>query len=205
MSRSLECSHSYIKGSPGKGLLYGSNNHTKVVCYSNADWAESPSNKRSTSGYCVSIGSNWFLGRARNKVLWWDLVHKQSIELWLQQQVYLFGLSNCLESYNLERPRKWHLYVTIRQLFISVLILSFRREVNTLRSIVISFEKKNVSGDIKIEFVNSNDQLADIFTKSLKGLRIVCANDDGRWQGRRMVATIGSGLQWRWQTAVVEK
>jgi len=66
-----------------------------------------------------------------------------------------------------------------------------------LRSIVISFEKKNVSGDIKIEFVNSNDQLADIFTKSLKGLRIVCANDDGRWQGRRMVATIGSGLQWR--------
>jgi len=28
----------YIKGSPGKGLLYGSNNHTRVVCYSDADW-----------------------------------------------------------------------------------------------------------------------------------------------------------------------
>ena len=31
---------------------------------------------------------------------------------------------------------------------------------------------KITSGDIKTEFVNSNDQLADIFTKSLKGLRI---------------------------------
>ena len=46
----------YIKGSPGKGLLYGSKNHTKVVCYSDVDWTESPSDKRSTSGYCVSIG-----------------------------------------------------------------------------------------------------------------------------------------------------
>jgi len=28
----------YIKGSPGKGLLYGHNDHTGVVCYINADY-----------------------------------------------------------------------------------------------------------------------------------------------------------------------
>jgi len=48
----------YIKKSPGKGLLYGSNNHTRVVCYSDTDWARSPFDRRSTSGYCVSIGGN---------------------------------------------------------------------------------------------------------------------------------------------------
>jgi len=32
--------------------------------------------------------------------------------------------------------------------------------------------EKITSGDIKTEFVNSNDQLADIFTKSLRGPRI---------------------------------
>jgi len=48
----------YIKKSPGKGLLYGSNNHKGVVCYSDADWVGSPSDRRSTSGYCVSIGGN---------------------------------------------------------------------------------------------------------------------------------------------------
>ena len=47
----------YIKRSHGKGLLYGSNNHTRVVCYSDVDWAGS-SDRRSTSGYCVSIGGN---------------------------------------------------------------------------------------------------------------------------------------------------
>jgi len=35
----------YIKRSPGKGLLYGSNNHTRVVCYSDADRTGSPSDK----------------------------------------------------------------------------------------------------------------------------------------------------------------
>jgi len=48
----------YIKGSPGKGLLYGHSNHSKVICYSDADWAGSLSSRRSTSGYCVLIGDN---------------------------------------------------------------------------------------------------------------------------------------------------
>jgi len=47
-----------IKSSPGKDLLYDHNNHTEVVCYSEVDWAESPSNRRTTFGYCVSIGDN---------------------------------------------------------------------------------------------------------------------------------------------------
>ena len=48
----------YIKSSLGKGLLYDSNSDTKVVCYSDADWARSPFDRRSTSRYCVSIGGN---------------------------------------------------------------------------------------------------------------------------------------------------
>jgi len=39
-------------------LLYGSNNHTRVVCYSDADWARSPFDRRYISRYCVSIGGN---------------------------------------------------------------------------------------------------------------------------------------------------
>jgi len=36
--------------------------------------------------------------------------------------------------------------------------------------------EKIVSGDIKIEFINSNDKLADIFTKSLRssGIDYIC-------------------------------
>ncbi|XP_073219500.1 secreted RxLR effector protein 161-like [Cicer arietinum] len=48
----------YIKNAPGKGLLYEHNGNSGVVGYSNADWAGSSSDRRSTSGYGVLVGGN---------------------------------------------------------------------------------------------------------------------------------------------------
>ena len=48
----------YIKGTPGQGVLYENRGHTQIVRYSDADWASSPTDRRSTSGYCVFIGGN---------------------------------------------------------------------------------------------------------------------------------------------------
>jgi len=58
--------------------------------------------------------------------------------------------------------------VIIRLLFILAQVPSFMRGLNILKLIVIVREKIT-SGDIKTEFVNLNDQLVDIFTKSLRG------------------------------------
>jgi len=57
----------YIKGSPRKSLLYGNNDHTGVVCSIDADWAGSPSNRRSTSGYCVSIDGNLISSKSKKQ------------------------------------------------------------------------------------------------------------------------------------------
>ena len=45
----------YIKGTPSQGVLYGNISHTQVVGYSDADWAGSPIDRRSTSRYYVFI------------------------------------------------------------------------------------------------------------------------------------------------------
>ena len=51
------CILKYIKGSPRKMLvIYDQNNHTRVVCYSDANWVRSPFDRRPTFEYCVSIG-----------------------------------------------------------------------------------------------------------------------------------------------------
>ncbi|XP_043816944.1 secreted RxLR effector protein 161-like [Manihot esculenta] len=52
------CILRYIKGAPGQGLLYEDKGHSQIVGYSDADWAGSPSDRRSTSGYCIMIGGN---------------------------------------------------------------------------------------------------------------------------------------------------
>ena len=48
----------YVKGTPDQEVLYENKGHTQIVGYSDANWTNSPTDKRSTSGYCVFIGGN---------------------------------------------------------------------------------------------------------------------------------------------------
>ena len=48
----------YLKGTPGKGLLFANNGHLEVEVYTDADWAGSITDMRSTSGYCTFVGGN---------------------------------------------------------------------------------------------------------------------------------------------------
>ncbi|RDX73384.1 hypothetical protein CR513_47018, partial [Mucuna pruriens] len=48
----------YIKKTPGQGLLYEDKGDTHISGYCDADWAGSPIDRRSTTGFCISIGGN---------------------------------------------------------------------------------------------------------------------------------------------------
>ena len=43
----------YLKEAPGCGILYKKLGHTRIECFSDADWVGSKDDRRSTSGYCV--------------------------------------------------------------------------------------------------------------------------------------------------------
>ena len=48
----------YVKKAPGQGLLYEDKGSIQVSGYCDADWAGSPIDRRSTTGYCVFLGGN---------------------------------------------------------------------------------------------------------------------------------------------------
>lgn len=48
----------YLRGSPGKGLAFTAHGHFRMESYTDADWAGSPTDRRSTSGYAVFVGGN---------------------------------------------------------------------------------------------------------------------------------------------------
>lgn len=48
----------YLKHAPGKGLIFKKHDHLRIDGYSDADWAGSTDNRRSTLGYFTFVGGN---------------------------------------------------------------------------------------------------------------------------------------------------
>nr|KYP66665.1 hypothetical protein KK1_012967 [Cajanus cajan] len=67
----------YIKNAPGHRLLYENKGNAKIAYYPNVDWAGSPSDKRSTSGYCVLIGGNLISCKSKKQ----NTIVRSSIEV----------------------------------------------------------------------------------------------------------------------------
>ena len=130
----------YIKGSPSKGLLYGSNNHTRVFCYSDVDWARSPSDWRSTSGYCVSIESNLISWKSK----------KQSVVASSSAEYRAMASATCELVWLKQLLKELH-FGDVKQMIlicdnqVALHISSnaiFHERTKHMRLIVISFEKR---------------------------------------------------------------
>ena len=48
----------YLKGAPGKGLIFRKHGHFNIEGYCDSDWASCADDRKSTSGYCMFVGGN---------------------------------------------------------------------------------------------------------------------------------------------------
>jgi hypothetical protein len=162
----------YIKGSPGKGLVYTDKGHTNVMGYADADWAGDVNDRRSTSGYCVLIGGNLISWKSKKQTV----VARSSTEaeyramanatcelLWLKH--LLQELKFCeIQPMELACDNQSALYLSSNPIF--------HERTKHIEVDCHFIREKILSGIIKTSYVQSNDQLADMFTKSLRGPRI---------------------------------
>ncbi|XP_073277629.1 uncharacterized protein [Primulina huaijiensis] len=152
----------YIAGTIDLGLWYTHETNSNLVGFSDADWAGDLDDRKSTSGGCFYFGNNLISWHSRKQ----NCVSLSTAEsagsgctqlLWMNQMIEDYGLKNeplimyCDNSSainiskNPVQPSRTK-HIDIRHHFIRDLV-----------------EK----GLIRMEFVDTNNQLADIFTKAL--------------------------------------
>ena len=162
----------YIKGSPGKGLLYENKGHTQVIGYCDADWAGSPSDRRSTSGYCIFVGGNLISWKSKKQ----DVVARSSAEaeyramtlatcelIWIKQLIHELKFVK-VSQMKLLCDNQAALHIASNPVF--------HERTKHIEIDCHFIREKVLSGCIITSYVSSNDQLADILTKSLRGPRI---------------------------------
>ncbi|XP_052487909.1 probable ribose-5-phosphate isomerase 4, chloroplastic isoform X3 [Gossypium raimondii] len=55
----------YLKFAPGKAVLFSKHGHLQIEAFTDADWASSLDDRRSTSRYCTLVGGNLFTWRRK--------------------------------------------------------------------------------------------------------------------------------------------
>jgi hypothetical protein len=157
----------YLKSAPGKGILFSNHGHFRLEAFTDADWAGSVDDRRSTSGYCTFLGGNLITWRSKKQ----SVVARSSAEaeyramahgvcelLWIQTLLRDLGLSD-------SGPMK--LYCD-NKAAINIAHNPVQHDRTKHIEIDRHFIKEKLSaGVICMPFVKSGDQLADIFTKGL--------------------------------------
>ncbi|CAM8884740.1 unnamed protein product [Rhodiola kirilowii] len=162
----------YLKGSPGRGLVYGSHGHENIECFSDADWAGSKEDRRSTSGYGIMFGGNLISWQSKKQ----KVVSRSSAEseyramatstceiVWIHQFLTEIGLTVSVLA-KLWCDNQAALHISSNPVF---------HERTKHIEIDCHFVHEKVQlGLIATGYMKTEDQLGDLFTKALNESRI---------------------------------
>ncbi|KAK4406515.1 Retrovirus-related Pol polyprotein from transposon RE1 [Sesamum angolense] len=158
----------YIKTPPGKGLLFKRHGHVKIEAYSDADYAGSKDNRKSTSGYCTYVGGNLVTWRSKKqttvarssaKAEYRAMAHTTSEILWLKNLLKELGFMYD-DPVSMHCENKAAIHIASNPVF---------HERTKHIEVDCHFVREAIlSQKICTPFTPSSEQRADIFTKALR-------------------------------------
>ncbi|XP_014626203.1 uncharacterized protein LOC114397394 [Glycine soja] len=156
----------YLKAAPAQGLFFSANSNSTVTAYVDSDWGNCKDTRRSTTGFCIYLGSSLIcwkskkqptVARSSAEAEYRALASLTSELLWLRQLLRVFQIT--LDSTMIMCDNK------------SAIALAENPTSNDGSKhidIDCHFIRQYVhSGFIKLVYLPTHQQLADIFTKAL--------------------------------------
>lgn len=159
----------YLKGSPGKGLIFKKGSGLLLEAYTDADYAGSIVDRRSTSGYCTFLGGNLITWRSKKQ----SVVSRSSAESEFRAMALgvceLLWLRLLLGDLGIKLEKSMRLFCDNKSA-ISIAHNPVQHDRTKHIEVDRHFIKEKLdSGLICTPYIPSKDQLADILTKGLNG------------------------------------
>ena len=162
----------YLKGAPGRGILYSNHGYNRFECFMDPDWAGSKEDRRSTLRYCVFVGGNLVSWKSKKQ----SVVSRSSAEseyremtqsvceiMWLHQLLMEIGIKTPV-------PAKTWCDNQVALHIVSNPV--FHEQTKHIEIDCHFFREKIQLSLIFIGYVKIKEQSSDIFTKALSGDKV---------------------------------
>lgn len=157
----------YLVGNPGQGVLLASTSAAQLTAYCDSDWASCPHSRKSTTGYCILLGSSpisWktkkqtVVARSTAEAEYRALALTSCEVTWLAALLKDMGLHNLPPT----------IMKCDNQAALSIAANPVLHEKTKHTEIDCHYIRDKVkSGEIVTQYFSSHAQLADIVTKTL--------------------------------------
>ncbi|KAD3338662.1 hypothetical protein E3N88_34183 [Mikania micrantha] len=157
----------YVKGTISHGLHLTATSGTSLLSYTDADWAGCPDTRRSTSGYCVYLGTNLISWSSKRQ----PIISRSSAEAEYRGVANVVSETCWLRNLLLElhHPPTHATLVycdNVSAIYLSGNPVQHQRTKHI--ELDIHFVREKVArGQVRVLHVPSRFQIADIFTKGL--------------------------------------
>ena len=157
----------YLKGAPGRGLLFENKGHLQVEVYTDADWAGSVTDRRSTSGYCAFVSGNLVTWRSKKQ----GVVARSSAKAEFRAAALgiceVLWIKRLLEDLKIQVPQPLKLYCDNK----SAIAIAHNPVLHD-RTKHVEIDKhfikeKLENGQICMPYLPTSEQIADCLTKGL--------------------------------------
>jgi hypothetical protein len=157
----------YLKGTSSKGVFYRKNGHLELQAYTDADWAGDRDDRKSTLGYFTLIAGNLVTWRSKKE----KVVSLSSAEAELRGVAKgiqeILWLRKLLTDLGFAPTESCKLYCDNRAA-INISENPVQHDRTKHVEVDRHFIKEKLEADIiKLPYVKSEDQLADILTKAV--------------------------------------
>ncbi|CAL9006242.1 unnamed protein product [Prunus brigantina] len=157
----------FLKVTPGKGLMFSKYGHTDVEGYTDADWAGSATDRRSTSGYFTFVGGNLVTWRSKKQ----KVVSRSSAEAEYRGMAHgvceLLWLRRLLRDLGFGPKKPMDLYCD-NKAAIAIAHNPVQHDRTKHVEVDRNFIKEKLDAEIvSFPFISSEYQLAEVLTKAV--------------------------------------